>query len=163
VVQASHSGAGARCSCKSHRRRASRSRRPGAGDAEHLPRPVAAGGTPSARSWEFGGGHTLLGRGGHVEGQDRQHGAVHGHRHRHLVERDAGEHDAHVGDRIDRDARHADVAGDARMVAVVATVGGEIERDAEPMLPGGERLAIELFGCCCWWRRSRSQSRSTTR
>ena len=49
--------------------------------------------------------------------QDRQHRAVHGHRHAHLVERDAGEQRAHVVDGIDRDAGHADVAGHARMIA----------------------------------------------
>jgi hypothetical protein len=46
-----------------------------------------------------------------VAGQDRQHRAVHGHRHRHLVERDAVEQDLHVLDRVDRDAGLADVAG----------------------------------------------------
>ena len=38
--------------------------------------------------------------------------------------------------RVDRDARHADVAGDARIVAVVAAVGGEVEGDADsPFCP----------------------------
>ena len=48
--------------------------------------------------------------------------------------------------RVDRDARHADVAGDARIVAVVAAVGGEIEGDAEALLPGGEVAAVEGVG-----------------
>ena len=51
-------------------------------------------------------------------------------------ERDAVEQQFHVLDAVDRDARHADVAGDARIVAVVAAVGGEIEGDAEsPFCP----------------------------
>ena len=81
-----------------------------------------------------------------VERQHRQHRAVHGHRHAHLVERDAGEQRAHVVDRIDGDARHADVAGHARMIAVVAAVGGEIEGDGEALLPGGEIAPVEGVG-----------------
>ena len=90
--------------------------------------------------------HALFLGGDDVERHDRQHRAVHGHRHRHLVERDAGEQRPHVVDRIDRDARHADVAGDARMVEVVAAVGGEIEGDREALLPGGEVAAVEGVG-----------------
>ena len=90
--------------------------------------------------------HALFLGGDDVERHDRQHRAVHGHRHRHLVERDAGEQRAHVVDRIDRDARHADVAGDARMVAVVAAVGREIEGDRKALLPGGEVAAVEGVG-----------------
>ena len=84
----------------------------------------------------------LLG-GDDVEGHDRQHRAVHRHADAHLVERDAVEQHFHVLDAVDRDARLADVADDARMVAVVAAVGGEIEGDAEPLLPGGEVAAVE--------------------
>ena len=43
--------------------------------------------------------------------------------------RDAVEQQLHVLDAVDRNPRHADVAGDARIVAVVAAVGGEIEGD----------------------------------
>ena len=90
--------------------------------------------------------HALLLGGDDVERQDRQHRAVHGHRHAHLVERDAGEQDAHVEDRVDRDAGHADVAGDARVVAVVAAVGGEVEGDRQALLPGREVAAVERVG-----------------
>src|SRR6202023_2781189 len=57
---------------------------------------------------------------------------------RHLRERNAGEQRTHVVDRIDRDPCHAHVAGDARMVGVVATVGGEIEGNRETLLHGGK-------------------------
>ena len=63
------------------------------------------------------------------EGEDRDHRAVHGHADRHLVERNAVEQDLHVLDRVDSHARLADIAGDARMIAVIAAVGGEVERD----------------------------------
>ena len=87
--------------------------------------------------------HALLLGGDDVERHDRQHRAVHGHRHGHLVERDAVEELAHVEDRVDRHAGHADVAGDARVVGVVAAVGGEVEGDRQPLLPGGEVAAVE--------------------
>ena len=87
--------------------------------------------------------HTLLLGGDDVTREHRQDRAVHRHRHRHLVERDAVEEDLHVLDGVDRDARLADVADDARMVAVVAAVRREIERDRQPHLPGREVLAVE--------------------
>ena len=87
----------------------------------------------------------LLGR-DDVERQDRQHRAVHRHRHAHLVERDAVEQLAHVVDRVDRDAGHADVARDPRVVAVVAAVGRQVERDRQALLPGGEVAPVERVG-----------------
>ena len=90
--------------------------------------------------------HALFFRRDDIEREHRQHRAVHGHRHAHLVERDAGEQRAHVVDGIDRDARHADIAGDARMVAVIAAVGGEIEGDREALLSGGEVAPVEGVG-----------------
>jgi hypothetical protein len=77
------------------------------------------------------------------EGQDRDHRAVHRHRHRHLVERDAVEQDLHVLDRVDGDARLADIAHHARVVAVIAAVGGQVEGDRQALLPGGEVAAVE--------------------
>ena len=41
---------------------------------------------------------------------------------------------AHVVDGIDRHAGHADVAAHARVVAVVAAMGGEVEGDGEALL-----------------------------
>jgi hypothetical protein len=78
-----------------------------------------------------------------VEREHRQHGAVHRHRHRHAVERDAVEQLPHVVDRVDRDARHADVARDPRVVGVVAAVGGQVERDREALLARGEVAPVE--------------------
>ena len=60
------------------------------------------------------------------------------------VERDAVEEDLHVLDGVDGDAGLADIAGDARMVAVIAAMGGEIEGDGEALLAGGEGLAVEI-------------------
>ena len=87
----------------------------------------------------------LLGR-DDVERQHRQHRAVHRHRHAHLVQRDAVEELAHVVDRVDRDAGHADVAGHPRVVAVVAAVGGQVERHRQALLPGGEVAPVERVG-----------------
>ena len=98
------------------------------------------------RAGQLGVRHALFLGGDDIERQHRQHRAVHGHRHAHLVERDAGEQRAHVVDRVDRDARHADVAGYARMVAVIAAMGGEIEGDREALLSGGEIAPVEGVG-----------------
>ena len=95
---------------------------------------------------ELRGRHALLLAGDDEQRQHRQHRAVHGHRHRHLGERDAGEQRAHVVDGIDRHAGHADVAAHARMVAVVAAVGGEIEGDRQALLPGGDVAPVEGVG-----------------
>ena len=84
----------------------------------------------------------LLGR-DHVACQHRQHRAVHRHRHAHLVQRDLVEQDLHVLDRIDRDTGLADVACHARMVAVVAAMGREVEGHANALAARGKRLAIE--------------------
>ena len=47
------------------------------------------------------GRDALLFRGDDVERHDRQHRAVHGHRDRHLVERDLVEENLHVFDSVD--------------------------------------------------------------
>ena len=87
--------------------------------------------------------HALLLARHDVERQDGQHGAVHRHRHRHLVEGDPVEQLAHVEDGVDRHARHADVAGDPGVVGVVAAVGGQVERHGQALLAGGEVAAVE--------------------
>ena len=93
--------------------------------------------------------HALLLAGDDEEGKHREHRAVHGHRHRHLVERDVVEQGAHVVDRVDGDARHADIAGDARMVGVVAAMGGKVEGDGHALLARGEIAAIEGVRVLC--------------
>ena len=84
----------------------------------------------------------LLGR-DDVAGQHRQHGAVHGHRDRDLVERDAVEEDLHVLDRVDGHAGLADVALDARVVGVVAAVGRQVEGHRDALAAAGQRLLVE--------------------
>ena len=84
----------------------------------------------------------LLG-GDHVPREHGEHRAVHGHRHRHAVERDRVEQHLHVLDRVDGHAGLADVADDTGMVAVVAAVRGEVEGHREPHLTGGEVGAVE--------------------
>ena len=95
------------------------------------------------RAREFFGRNALfLGR-HDVEREDRQHRAVHGHRHAHPVERNAREQRAHVVDRIDGDPRHAHIARHARMIEVVAAMGREIERDRQTLLARREIAPVE--------------------
>ena len=86
---------------------------------------------------------TLLLGGDDVAGQHRQHRAVHRHRHAHPVERDPVEQDLHILDRVDRHAGLADIADDARMVAVVAAMGRQIEGDRQPHLARLQIVAVE--------------------
>src|SRR5207248_11554356 len=48
--------------------------------------------------------------------------------------------------RIDRNPRHADVAGDPRVIAVVAAMGGKIEGDRKALLAGREIAPVEGVG-----------------
>ena len=90
--------------------------------------------------------HALLFAGDDEGGEHRDDRAVHGHRDRHLVERDAVEEALHVLHGVDRDARLADVTHHTRMVRVVAPVRGEVESDRQTLLPGGKVGAVELVG-----------------
>ena len=95
------------------------------------------------RARELLGRDSLLLRRDDVAGQHRQHRAVHGHRHGHLVERDAVEEDLHVFDGVDRDTGLADVADDARVVGVVSAVRRQVERDRHSRLTALEVLPVE--------------------
>ena len=90
--------------------------------------------------------HALLFGGHDVERHDRQHRAVHGHRNRHLAERDLVEEDLHVLDRIDGHAGLADVARHALVVGIVAAMRGQVEGHREALLPGGEIAPVEGVG-----------------
>ncbi len=93
--------------------------------------------------------HPLFFRGDDVERHDRQHRAVHCHRHTDVAERDAGEQDPHVEDRVHRHAGHANIASHTRIVRVVAPVGRQIEGDRQALLARGEIAAIKgvrVFG-----------------
>jgi hypothetical protein len=84
----------------------------------------------------------LLGR-HDVQRQDGEDCAVHGHRHAHLLQRDAVEELPHVQDRVDRHTGHADVAGHPRMVGVVAAVGGQVEGHRQALLAGCQVATVE--------------------
>ena len=77
-----------------------------------------------------------------VERQQRRRRGVDGHRHRHLVERDAVEQDVHVLDRRDRDAGAPDLAARQRVVGVAAHLRRQIERDRQPGLPRREQELV---------------------
>ena len=93
--------------------------------------------------------HTLFLGGNHIQREDRQHRAVHRHRDRHRRQIDTVEQLPHIQDGIDCHTGHSDVARDAGMVGVVPAVRREVERDRQPLLPGGEVPAIERIGFGC--------------
>ena len=88
----------------------------------------------------------LLQTGDDVEGQNGQHGAVHGHRNRHLVERNAVEEHLHVLDRTNRHTGLAHVTNHTRMVGVVAAVRSQVESHRQTLLTGRQVAAIEGVG-----------------
>ena len=87
--------------------------------------------------------HALTFRRDDEEGQHRDHRAVHRHRDRHGIERNLVEQDLHVRDRVDRHARLADIANDARVIGIVTAVGGKVEGDRQPLLPHRQIAAVE--------------------
>ena len=92
----------------------------------------------------------------HVEGQHDRRRRVDRHRHRHPIERDAGEQRLHVVERVDRDALAPDLAQRARMVGVEAHQRRHVERGREPGLPVIEQVSEPRVGL-----RSPSRSRRT--
>ena len=78
----------------------------------------------------------LLFRRHNIERHDRQYCAVHGHRHRHLSQRDLVEEDFHIFDRVDRHAGLAHVAGHALVIGIVAAVRRQVEGYRKPFLSG---------------------------
>ena len=91
-------------------------------------------------------GAALLQTRNDVECQDGQHGAVHGHRHGHLVEGNSVEEHLHVLDGADRHAGLSDVAHHARVVGVVTAVRSQVEGHRQTLLSGGEVAAVECVG-----------------
>jgi len=77
--------------------------------------------------------------------QDRRRG-VDRHAGRDLVQRDALEQPRHVAQRGDAHAHLADLAQRHRVIGVVADLGGQVERHAQPGLPGVEQEAVAGVG-----------------
>ena len=75
-------------------------------------------------SRELFGWHTLLLSGYNVKGHHGDHRAIHGHGHRHGIQRDLIKKDLHVLDGVDRHAGLSYIAGDPRMVGIVPAVCG---------------------------------------
>src|ERR1035438_6891451 len=90
--------------------------------------------------------YSLLFGGDNIERHNRQHGAIHRHGHRHLIERNLIEQELHVENGIDSHAGVANISGDALVVGVVSAMRGEVECNREPSLPGGQVAAIEGIG-----------------
>ena len=74
---------------------------------------------------------------GEVKRHDHDGWGVDGHRHRNLAEVDAVVQLGHVVERVHRDAEPADLAERARVVAVEAHEGRQVERGAQPVLAAG--------------------------
>ena len=87
--------------------------------------------------------YALLFGGDDIEGQDGQHGSVHGHGNRHFAEVDLVEQNLHVKDAVNGHTGFTDVADNALVVAVVTAVGGEVEGAGEAFLTSCDVAAVE--------------------
>jgi hypothetical protein len=63
-----------------------------------------------------------------------------------MLERNAVEQDFHILDAINRNTSLANIPDNARMVAVIAPVGCEIESDRKALLPSGQIAAVKCIG-----------------
>ena len=88
-------------------------------------------------------GHPLLLARDNKERQNRDHRAVHRHGNGHFIQRNPVEQDLHILDAVDRHARLADIADDARVIAVIPPVRRQIEGHRQPFLPRRQIAAIE--------------------
>ena len=78
-----------------------------------------------------------------VEGEDGQHGTVHGHRHRHLIQGDTAEQHLHVLFVADAHTGLTHIAHHAGVVGVVTTVRRQVESYRKALLTRSEVTAIE--------------------
>ena len=84
---------------------------------------------------------------GHDErGQNRDDCTIHRHGYGNLIQWDAIKEDLHILDTVNRDTRFTHISNDARMIAVIAPMGGQIERHRNPLLPSRERLPVKRIG-----------------
>ena len=90
--------------------------------------------------------HALLFAGHDEIGEDRDHRAIHRHRHADLVQRNPVEQDLHILNAINRHARLANIAHHARVVRVIAPVRCQIEGHRNALLPRRQRLAVKRVG-----------------
>ena len=89
-----------------------------------------------------GARHTVLLRHQLVQQQQQRRRCVDRHRRRYIAERDPGEQQLHVGERVDRHAGAADLAERPRIVRVVAELGRQVERDRQAGLAAFEQVAV---------------------
>ena len=82
-------------------------------------------------------------------GQNRDHRAIHRHRHRHFVERDAVKQDFHILDRINGHTGLAHIPHHAGVITVIAAVGGQIKCHRHALLPRRQRLAVKGIAFLC--------------
>ena len=76
-------------------------------------------------------------------GQNRDYCAVHRHRDGNFIKRDPFEKDFHILNAVNRNARFAHIADNARVIAVIAAMRGQIKRHGNPLLPRSQGFAIK--------------------
>ena len=83
---------------------------------------------------------------GQVHGQNDGRRGVDGHGNRHLVQRDFGEQELHVGQGVDGHADLAHLAFAQGVVRIQADLGGQVEGHAQAGLPLLQQVAVAAVG-----------------
>ncbi len=93
--------------------------------------------------FQFG---TLLQTSIDVECQNRQYSTVHGHGHRHLIQRNAIEEHLHILYRTDGYTCFSHIAHYPFMVGIIAAVCCQVECNRQALLSGSQVTAIKSIG-----------------
>ena len=84
-----------------------------------------------------------------IEGQYRQHCAVHCHWYRHLIQRNAGEKNLHIQNGVNGNTGFTYVTDNARMIGVITAVSCKVKCDRQTFLPCRQVTAIESIWFFC--------------
>ena len=79
-------------------------------------------------------------------GQNRDHRTVHRHRDGYFIKRDSFKKDFHILNAVNRNAGFAHIAYNARVIAVIAAMRGQIKRHGNALLPRSQGFAIKCIG-----------------
>ena len=81
-----------------------------------------------------------------IECQYRKNTTIHGHRNRHLVQRNTGKQNFHVFQRTDRHTGFTDVTYHTFIVGIITTVCRKVESDRQTFLAGSQVTTVECVG-----------------
>ena len=94
-------------------------------------------------AFEFGQFNSRLLRRSDVKCHDGDDGTIHGHRHRHAIQRNAIKEHLHVFNAIDGNPCFANISCHPWVITVIASVGSQVKRYAQSCLTCSEVSSVE--------------------